>query len=50
MSKNKQNSDFFVELLVAAMKDAAVGFHLTQFKTQIDPGDGKGIKVFGWCE
>jgi hypothetical protein len=33
----------FLEMLVAAMADAAVETKLTQLKTQIDP-DGKGIR------
>ena len=34
----------FLELLIAAMKDAAIEMKLTQLQTQIDP-DGKGIKL-----
>lgn len=33
----------FIDLLIAAMKDAAISMSLTQLKTQIDP-DGKGIR------
>lgn len=33
----------FLELLIAAMKDAAIEMKLTQLKTQIDP-DGKGVR------
>lgn len=33
----------FLNLLIAAMSDAAVENKLTQLKTQIDP-DGKGIR------
>lgn len=35
--------DTFLDLLIAAMKDAAIEMKLTQLKTQIDP-DGKGIR------
>jgi hypothetical protein len=34
----------FLDLLVAAMKDAAVNRSLTQLRTQLDP-DGKGLRV-----
>ena len=33
----------FLELLIAAMKDAALGDRISQLKTSIDP-DGKGIR------
>jgi hypothetical protein len=33
----------FLDLLIAAMMDAAIELKLTQLKTQIDP-DGKGLK------
>lgn len=33
----------FLDLLIAAMKDAAISLSLTQLKTQIDP-DGKGVR------
>lgn len=33
----------FLDLLIAAMKDAALELKLTQLKTQIDP-DGKGLR------
>lgn len=34
----------FLEMLIAAMKDAAIENKLTQLQTQLDP-DGKGLKV-----
>lgn len=34
----------FLELLIAAMSDAAVSGSLTQLKTTIDP-DGKGVHI-----
>jgi len=34
----------FLNLLIAAMTDAAIGGHNTQLKTSIDPDDGKGIR------
>lgn len=33
----------FIELLIAAMKDAVLEKKLTQLQTQLDP-DGKGLK------
>jgi hypothetical protein len=42
MSKEKRQAEAFLDLLVAAMKDAAVNMELTQLKTQIDAeGNGK---------
>jgi hypothetical protein len=35
----------FIEMLVAAMKDAAVSKKLTQLQSVIDPEDGKGMRV-----
>jgi hypothetical protein len=37
-------ADGFLDLLIAAMSDAAVNGKLTQLKTQID-ADGKGLKL-----
>jgi hypothetical protein len=34
----------FFDLLIAAMKDAALEMKLTQFQTTIDP-DGKGMRL-----
>lgn len=34
----------FMDLLIAAMLDAATEGHNTQLKTSIDPDDGKGIR------
>lgn len=38
---NEQNA--FLDLLLAAMKDAALTLNLTQMKAQINP-DGKGLR------
>lgn len=35
--------EVFLDLLLAAMKDAALTMSLTQMKTQIDP-DGRGLR------
>lgn len=40
---SKQNAQTFLDLLLAAMKDAAIEHKLTQLKTQLDPTEtGKG--------
>lgn len=45
MEKEGMNpQEAFLEILVAAMKDAAIEKKLTQLQTQLDP-DGKGLKV-----